>query len=195
MSLTSNTIYNNPSKEEKAAKISDMQRFWKDQLGPEHKILYLVPKFVYTPQGSVEQSIRCFASEMTKGDILIEFVDSNFDPLGSERCLHILHHRADFATEYEATTYDSFLIPISKLFVFMTEKKVSASTRSTIQNEIPLEIVDLSSSSIGEMTFVNDKIKADESFSSITIRDFYSIIHKKPVSNKKWLNMLIQSNL
>jgi len=187
------TTFSNPTKEEKAAKSSEIQQYWKNLLGVNHKNSYIIPKFVYTPQGNVEKAIRCFASEMNKGDILVELVDSNYDPINKERCLYILHQRKDFAEHYEATTYDSFIVPVSEMFVFVTEKHIQP-----LQTVAPaIERIDLDSPKpkLGEMVFISEKVKSDEPFSALTIRDLYSVLHNKPVSNKRWLNELIQTNL
>ncbi len=103
-------------------------------------------------------------------DLYIEFVNSEFG-IGDDRKLWKMDHNPEFETEYEK---------ISEVYPCMYSIPVEELT------EVDYKSVNLSDISSG---------KEDAPFTEMTIRDYVTIHKEIPVSNKPWLNALIEKHL
>lgn len=132
------------------------------------------PKMAYFPKTKNEKVISFFPSELRKGyDIYTEFVSREFEADGQERTLWKLRFNPHWETEFEATTdlQPRYLVPVSELV------KVSAPVESA-QTAFDFD------------SFVND----DTALSECTLKDIAAILLRAPVSNKPWLNKIIQDH-
>jgi len=144
-----------------------------------------IPKCAYRPYGTDELHISFFPSEIEKEqDIYTEFCSKECEPETKERILYKWRHNPHYKEEYEHTEPNDrghvrYLIPVSELIdqdrIIEQDKKEEDITE-TFPN-FASEFIDPDS---------------DNPVNQMTIRDFASIIWKKPVSNKKWLNNLIK---
>jgi len=199
MNPTSTTSYNSITREERELITSEIRAFWTERLKmTPYAGMYIIPKMVYVPKGMIERAVRCFNSELSKGDILLELVSSQYVPVLKERQLYILHHRTDFKTHFVSTDSDSFIIPVSELQVCVSEKEVLApevsfASDNTNTSRIRLDGGEEPRNHPKELTFVDALDGEDDGVSSMTIRDLFAILTSRPVSNKIWLNNLIKA--
>ena len=148
-------------------------------------------KFAYVPKHRDDMVVSMFPSEMEVGeDIYMELTDGNNHPLHEEPVLYKLRHNPFYKQgEYEVIPADplrnkhaeTYLIPISELEIVSTKATVKVEKKEPVKNII--------STSVLEEGF--QKEKEDAHYSEMTIRDFAAIFLKQPVSNKKWLNNII----
>lgn len=176
MSLSTKvTVNNRKEKTEVLVKHHD----WKFKLIQEEDPLF-IPKCAYVPRGKGELHIGFFLSELTKGkDIYTEFTSIDLEPEDPQRMLYKWRFNPHFEEEYDKTepaANNSFryLVPVSELI--------------KIEIDVPDPVA----------TFPNfDEIMdpdVDCSLNQMTLRDLASIMFKKPVSHKQWLNNLIKEN-
>lgn len=139
-----------------------------------------IPKMAYRPYGKTELHIAFFASEISKGeDVYLEFTSKDLVPEDPERRLYKWRFNPHFEEEYEKTEpnpttgHVRYLVPVDELTIIKTQKKEEDVVEEA---EIELELIDPST---------------DQPFDQLTIRDLAAILLKKPVSQKKWLNEII----
>jgi hypothetical protein len=126
-----------------------------------------------------EQHIGFFLSELKKGkDIYTEFTSIDLDPEDPTRTLYKWRFNPHYEEEYEKTEpaangHFRYLVPVSELIKIEMEQAVEVSEFPDFD-----EIMDPD---------------LDAPLSQITMRDLAAIMLKKPVSNKKWLNDIINS--
>lgn len=159
---------------------------------------YHVQKVCYKPKDKIERIIRMFPSELTRGDVYIELVDFEYNPLFTPRRLYKLTHRGDFAAVYESVegaSGQSFIVPFSALSLVVDlgaavpsipapwdTPRFTSSTEPT-----PSELkFDSEEEEIGEV---------DAHYNTMTIRDYYCITQNVPLSHKSWLNNLIKEGI
>lgn len=159
---------------------------------------YHVQKVCYKPKDKIERIIRMFPSELTRGDVYIELVDFEYNPLFTPRRLYKLTHRGDYAAVYESVegaSGQSFIVPFSALSLVVDLGAVVPSTpapwdtpRFTSSTEpTPSELkFDSEEEEIGEV---------DAHYNTMTIRDYYCIMQNVPLSQKSWLNNLIKQGV
>lgn len=141
--------------------------------------VYFYPKMAYRPQDKDELYISLFPSELSKGDdIYTEFVNRDYIPEDSNRTLWVLKYNPFWKEEYEETQSMNsstvrYLVPVSEL------TKVNVTTK--VMDADPFKSL-------------VDYALDDCPLSEMTIRDFATVLLKKPLSNKQWLNKLIVEN-
>ena len=145
-----------------------------------------IPKCAYKPYGKDELHISFFPSEIDKEqDIYTEFCDKECVPETKDRILYKWRHNPHYKEEYEHTEPNDrghvrYLVPVSEL-INQDSLIEEDEKQEEMKNIFP--------------NFENEFIdpNTDNPIGQMTVRDFASIIWKKPVSNKKWLNNLIQN--
>ena len=141
-----------------------------------------IPKCAYKPHDKDSLHMGFFPNELQKGqDIYTEFVSMGLEPEDPERTLYKWRFNPHFEEEYElatsmSSTYERYLIPVSEL----------------IKIEYPKVIEDTRT---GFPDFDNAMMdpENDEPIARMTIKDLAAILLKKPVSDKKWLNKIIEN--
>lgn len=130
-----------------------------------------IPKCAYLPRkGATSKVVAFFKSELKKGkDIYTEFVDRELNPETEERYLYKWKYNKYFEEEYESTDDERYLVPIDELEVVGQKENVS----EVFPN---FELMDPDT---------------DAPLERMTIRDVAALLLRKKVSNKKWLNDLI----
>lgn len=143
-----------------------------DKLGIEDPLF--IPKMNYYYQPLNCRVVGFFDSELKHGkDIYVEFVDRYHVPEDVERRLY----RWTYDPQYKETLeqdedaekkFVKYLVPVTD-FVY-------------IENELIPETIE---------TKV-EKLLTDSPMSEMSIKDFFAILHRKPISEKEWLNELIR---
>lgn len=151
-------------------------------------------KFAYVPKHRDDMVVSMFPSEMELGeDIYMELTDGNNYPLHEQPVLYKLRHNPFYKQgEYEVIPPDpsrnkhaeTYLIPISELEIVSAKATVEVEKKEPVKNIISTSVLE-------EGSF--QKEKEDAHYSEMTIRDLAAIFLKRPVSNKKWLNNIINS--
>jgi hypothetical protein len=136
-----------------------------------------IPKCAYQPRELNGLHMGFFESELKKSsDIYTECVSINLDPEDPDRKLYKWKYNPHYAEEYPATEPNAnghvrYLIPVEELIeVTIPEPKEPSAFPD-------FEMMD---------------VEGDEPIARMTMKDFYAIVHNKPVSDKKWLNDLIK---
>jgi hypothetical protein len=174
MSLTTKPTINRQEKTEELYAFHE----WKFKLLGEDSPVF-IPKCAYVPKFMSEQHIGFFLSEIKKGkDIYTEFTSIDLDPEDPTRTLYKWRFNPHYEEEYEKTEpgangHYRYLVPVSELIKIEMEQAVEVSEFPDFD-----EIMDPD---------------LDAPLSQITMRDLAAIMLKKPVSNKKWLNDIINS--
>ena len=169
--------------------ISEIKEFWKSVLSSTtFKDSYVIGKVLYFPKGGTEKVIRCFGSELSKGDVFVEFTDFDYNLINSgARELYVIKHDVDYKTKFEEVTKDNFVIPLSALKLFTTYK---GAVGAPVAVEKVAPAVVKTFTDFGSTAGLTDELE-DTHQSHMTIRDFAAIMWKKPISNKPWLNKLV----
>jgi hypothetical protein len=149
---------------------------------------YHAVKVCYKPKDKSERIFRAFPSELSRGDIYVEMVDFEYNPLFHPRRLYKHTYRADFTAVYEKVEGNaglSYVIPFSALelvYDFSEQGKVAPTyVPDPYANDVYDDDLDL-----------DDASSSDAHFNTMTIRDIYCIYQNVPLSNKSWLNQLIK---
>jgi hypothetical protein len=133
---------------------------------------YFFPKIPWTTVGMSEQGVGMYESELRKGDTYVELIDQQYNPIDQERKLYKV--RQNPHVEEYIENMGRYMVPLSELI----EVKMPLSTR----NVAPAA------------DFFDTEIDNDALIDRMTVRDFAAIMLRKPVSQKAWLNKLIQSS-
>jgi hypothetical protein len=176
MSLS--TVSKPEDKRTKLKKLREFHQATLNEIGePEARF---IPKMAYRPYGKTELHIAFFESEINKGDdVFVEFTSKELEPEDPKRTLYKWKFNPHYAEEYEQTEPNEntghvrFLVPVEEL------KVIKEYTDS--ENQASFNFDDLPDP------------ETDLPIEQITIRDLAAILLKKPVSNKKWLNEIINS--
>jgi hypothetical protein len=174
MSLTTKPTINRQEKTEELYAFHE----WKFKLLGEDNPVF-IPKCAYVPKFMSEQHIGFFLSELKKGkDIYTEFTSIDLESEDPTRTLYKWRFNPHYDEEYEKTEpaangHYRYLVPVSELIKIEMEQAVEVSEFPDFD-----EIMDPD---------------LDAPLSQITMRDLAAIMLKKPVSNKKWLNDIINS--
>ena len=143
-----------------------------------------VPKLAYKPLGKDELFVGYFPNELRGGeDIYTEFTSRDLDIEDPERTLYRWRFNPHWEEEYQKTEPGPsgsfrYLIPVSELIKIQKQSDTgSMIIKSKIQTTMDFDLMDPDT---------------DAPFDQLTIRDLAAILLKKPVSNKDWLNKLIQ---
>lgn len=168
-------------------------------------------KTAFFAKGKIGRNIQLFEGELNKScDIYIELIDFIRDssgneidmiPMYEERPLFKYKHNPYYNEEYETKTsfsskggeYTTYVIPVAELLhVDKNGIETSYNQYEKARMQEPKVQNNLSIFPDFEKEFIPEIItNEDEQLNSMTIRDFASIIWSKPVSNKTWLNELI----
>jgi hypothetical protein len=163
-----------------------------EQLFKEHehkfKILDInnplfIPKCAYKPYGKTEYMLGFFPSELKRGeDIYTEFVSIELDSEDTTRTLYKWRYNPHYETEYETTEPNAkgdvrYLIPVAEL----------------IKIEIKADPLNEESDKFPDFTELMNTDE-DAPLSMLTIRDLAAIMLQKPVSQKEWLNKIINKS-
>ena len=158
-------------------------------------------KFAYIPKHREDLVISMFPNEMETGDdIYIELTDGNNHPLHETAVLYKLRYNPFYKQgEYEVIPADpsrnkkseTYLIPVSELeLVAGTPEpgvlQFSVSKKPQTATQLVFNTANIGSAAI-------EKEMEDAHYSEMTVRDLAAILLKSPVSNKKWLNNIINS--
>jgi hypothetical protein len=162
--------------------------------------------------GRKSECIRFYPSEISKNqDVFVELFDWYDNPYEeSYRNLYRLKNKPDWRTTpnfcVEVTKKrDGSLLPTPTYAVRLIElelisrnkiktaypemTKTSTSVEQTSQATLDLEFKEVDLGAFEEELPFTEK--EDNHYASMTIRDIYCIVNKVPLSNKKWLNTLI----
>lgn len=153
---------------------------------------YFLPKLAYQPSGMKERVIAFFQSEVAKGqDIYIEFADSEYDLQDPDRRLYKWRYNPNFKEEYETTESSSgvirYFVPVAELILVKANPPEVLLEEHNKGPQAQLKF-DLEKS--------ETKTQADDILlKDATVRDLAAILWKQPVSNKPFINDLIQKSL
>ena len=176
MSLSTNSF----NRKEKTA---DLIKYHADKMKANNiENPIFIPKCAYQPHGLEGLHLGFFDSELKKGlDIYTEFVSIDLEPEDEERNLYKLRGNPHYEEEYESAQPIKvgggvrYFVPVSELI------KIDFPERQSWQEEAVFPNFD------NMMDPEND-----EPLARMTIKDLAAIMLKKPVSDKKWLNKIIE---
>jgi len=155
--------------------------------------------------GKKSECVRFYSSELSKNqDIFIELYDWNDNPYEEGyRMLYRLKNNIDwkstpnFCTEVTLKSdgtplpTPTYAVRVSDLELLSKNKIETAYPKIT---NISIEEKSLNTSSV-DFESLSDEVfkeKEDNHYAQMTIRDIYCIINNVPLSNKTWLNCLIE---
>lgn len=152
-------------------------------------------KFAYVPKHREDMVISMFPSEMEiSEDIYIELTDGGNNPIHETPVLYKLRSNPFYKQgEYEMIPPDpsrnknseTYLVPVSELEIVAGNPTTGAVPLSVIKK--PKFI----STKGADFDLDIKKEEDDAHYSELTVRDLAAIFLKSPVSNKKWLNSII----
>jgi hypothetical protein len=153
-------------------------------------------KFAYIPKHREDMVVSMFPSEMDYVDgIYLELTNGENYPMYDEPVLYKLRHNPFYKQgEYEIIPADpsrnknaeTYLVPISELELVAGNPKPGFLETLIVKKtpaDIKLDKKPIETFSEGE----------DNHYSELTVRDLAAIFLKTPVSNKKWLNQVINN--
>ena len=130
-------------------------------------------KTVFTNKG--QKIVGLFANECTKPNgFYFEFVDSELDTTDPERTVYVIKERANYENVYKLLAWGQYAVPIEELEVAPKPTKFK-------------QVLNYDAEKLN----VENVKKDDDHFSKMTIRDFAAIIWQEPVSDRNWLNDLV----
>lgn len=144
-----------------------------------------VPKAIF--EDNNEKYIKIYPGEVSKGlDLYVELVTLNYEPVLSAEGIREIRkwkYNPHYKDEYRLMTTaimtgDVYLIPIIELEIISKENKEETTIKT--RNIPTLD------------TLKGKSLNTDAKYSEMTIRDYVAIKYKKPVSQKQWLNNLIE---
>jgi hypothetical protein len=181
---------------------------------------FFVLKTAFYEKGKFGRNIQLYESELKKNeDIYIEFIDvvrsesgveQDYSPMLEDRPLFKFNANSFYAEEYEIRNkldYSVYIISVNELMVVMPdgssisyslyekrkeEDKKKKDSLPKLQNTLSL-FPDFEKEFPSKGSDFDLDKENDLSFADITIKDFAAIMWKKPVSDKKWLNDLINN--
>lgn len=142
-----------------------------------------IGKLAYRPPGKDELFVGFFPNELRGGeDIYVEFTGKNLEIEDPERNLYTWRYNSHWEEEYEKTDPGPsgsfrYLVPVAELIKVQKNLPKVEEKGKIKTTGIDFELMDPDT---------------DAPFEALTIRDLAAILLKKPVSNKQWLNKLIQ---
>jgi len=174
-------------KKKKVAELKSYHQTTLERIGAGDMLF--VPRQAYKPHGLNEIVISFYASELkTQKDIYTEFVSKNYEPEDPDRTLWKWRYNPYWREEYAKSddpviSAVRYYIPVSELvLVSRNNELVYTKDKPKIDTNVSLTNM-----------LKKPETPKEELISDMTIRDFAAIIWKEPVSNKEWLNILINS--
>ena len=184
---------------------SDYKPFWTpafEELGLKNptfyaKLCYRGKEFSNDPNAR-EECIRFFANELSSGDIYVELYDwdqIHYD--SSHRVLYKLSFdpnwksKTDEYVEIKKDKFSSYAVRLSKLQM-VNRTHISSPTPNMMTKKTTLDLPFMEDPFQEELYDETYSEKEDVHTTAMTIRDLYCIIQNVPMSNKKWLNKLIE---
>ena len=145
-----------------------------------------IPKMAYQPYGKTERHMAFFPSEINRGeDIYTEVCSKELNPEDPQRRLWKWTFNPHYQEEYDvteahkATGHVRYLIPVAEL--------------ELVNTNFPTETISEAETASAEQEFeLTDPDSGDIPIDQMTIRDYAAIHLGKPVSNRKWLNEIIE---
>jgi hypothetical protein len=148
-----------------------------------------IPRTAYKPVNHSEICISFFASELrNEKDIYTEFVSKKYDIEDSQRTLW----KWKYDPEWKKYIKSNDVIPSAVQYFIPTSKLIVVSRN----NELIFnkdKVNDFKSNITTVLKPKTNDANKEELISQMTIKDFAAIIWKQPVSDKEWLNILIDS--
>jgi len=162
--------------------------------------------------GRKSECIRFFPSELSKNqDVFVELFDWYDKPYeDGHRNLYVLKNKPDWKTApnfcVEVTLKnDGTLLPTPTYAVRLADLELISRNKietaypemtktSTKVEQKPQPTLDLEFEKVDMASFDEEQPfteKEDNHYAQMTIRDIYCIVNKVPLSNKRWLNTLI----
>jgi hypothetical protein len=173
-------------RKENGEKVKNFHAKFLNQIGEKEPLV--VCKTPYS-SSSGEKVVGLFESELRKKkDVYIEFTNYDNEPSDDNRTLYKWRFNANFE-EYEESISNGItriLIPVLELVKVKSYPPEEMVRRALEEKKEPEE-----SKSKKLTPDTSFDISNDAPFSDLTIRDIYAIYNNKPVSNKLWLNLLI----
>ncbi len=156
-------------------------------------------KFAYVPKHREDMVVSMFPSEMNHVDgIYMELTNGENYPLFDQPVLYKLRHNPYYKDgEYELIPADpsrnknseTYLVPVSEL-----ELVAGQPTPGVVQMTVPKKPkVSIDTILNKKQPTESFKEQEDVHYSEMTLRDLAALLLKKPVSNKQWLNNLINN--
>lgn len=167
MSLDTSNINSGSTAKEKIAILRKKHQPYFEKMGIPDAIF--IPKMIY---GDPLIFIVWPSEFRLKQDIYFEKTGKNFESEDSERNLYVLKFKETFDTDY-------YKVPHGTDFKYVIPFNQAEKIFSIDEEEFSLGIPDPNE---------------DAPFSELMIRDIAAILWKKPVSQKAWLNNLINKN-
>ena len=154
---------------------------------------HFYPKVKFT--WNEEPHISLYLKEISESYFYIELVNEDYTPVDSNRTLYKFRGNAECINEYFEKKETGNFGEYSRYFVPLHDfEKVDLKNlleESTPNIQVPkINIESISKPIVFEETY-DDNEETDALMAKLTIRDHAAIQWKIPVSNKKWLNNLI----
>lgn len=173
MTLTTSRVRKVLTAEQKKKKIEDAREYYAEVLQRNGaKPIEFNVKYPFQHAGT--KVVGIFPNEFLKENgFYLELVDTNLDPVENPRKIYRVPMIENYEDVYELLPKGTYAFPMEELE--LVEQKILAP-----EFEVDTQIL--------------NKVK-DENISNMTITDFAAIMWMKPVSEKSWLNNLIEQNI
>jgi hypothetical protein len=139
--------------------------------------------------------VGVFPSEFKKEKgFFFEIVTRELEPVDSNRTVYRVPPSNHFEEEYEQNEKGSFLVPMEELRVVNPQSVAISKSSAVTSNDRFFQTGELPLPKAGGGTTTVMKTPSEDApYAEMTIRDFMAIHTGKPVSQKSWLNDLIQT--
>lgn len=147
---------------------------------------------IKTPVRFKDQScVVLYKTELSKGDVYLELVDTTLNP-SFDRTLYRYVFNKFWDSEYESVQGepDKYYIPLEELHTI--PKKTDVAPKGKIRVYVPKTTIPVIPSVPAGAKVDDVKSFLDAPMSSLTIRDYVAIIHRRPISKNKDLNDLLK---
>lgn len=185
MALSTKTIISSEDRKKMIEKIKKYHQPAFDLLGEKNPVFQ--PLTVFTWNNEIHVSL--YKKEITAPILYTELINDDMSPKDNARTLYKFRGNAECVNEYFSKTYTGQFGEYNKYFVPLHDlEKVDLSIIS-----VPKPISKLPTLPFEDEEFYKTEDELEDALmSKLTIRDHAAIQWKLPVSQKKWLNKLIQ---
>jgi hypothetical protein len=138
-----------------------------------------------------QQCVVFFKSELSKGDVFLELVDTSLNP-DINRTLYRHPYNEFWASEYETVenTTDKYYVPVEELHTVPTKEVISQVVE--VKKKISFDLnPNRSTTAKTEVSYQPEILDQPASF--LTVRDLVAIIHRRPVSKNQELNDFLKN--